>query len=378
MKKIEVVIDGIIYNMFPFSGVGRIFEETLPRMCELDDKLRIQLLTDGTLTYPSLPQHRQIHHRHLPNLTQYLKVQRVQQSLSPALRRLVQRFAIGSGRNQIWHSTHYTLPGPWAGYHVVSVYDMFFERFKDIRSVQSEVWRDHKRRAFEQADILVCISESVKEEFPTFYPNVDKRKLRVVPLACSPVFTQNTFADDTSKVNNRKPFLLFVGGRWKHENFHRVLMAYSVWKYREEFDLALVTFEFKHRMRALVKSLKIDDKIQLYSRISDKELAQLYNRASAFIYPSLYEGFGLPLLEAMSCGCPIIASKIPTTVEIAQDCPIYFETDNVDSLMQALTQAVEEGRESERTRQGLQLGQQFSWDKTAQQTLNIYQSLLDT
>ena len=108
----------------------------------------------------------------------------------------------------------------------------------------------------------------------------------------------------------------------------------------------------------------------------DKGLCKLYNGAAAFIYPSLYEGFGIPLLEAMSCGCPIIASRIPSTLEVAKDVPIYFEPLEVEQLLAALNQILEEGRESDRVRRGHQVTQEYSWNKTAQETLGVYQSLI--
>ncbi len=76
----------------------------------------------------------------------------------------------------------------------------------------------------------------------------------------------------------------------------------------------------------------------------DSQLCKLYNRASGFIFPSLYEGFGIPLLEAMNCGCPIIASHIPSTIEVARDVPIYFEPSDTENLIFALDQVIEEGK----------------------------------
>jgi glycosyltransferase involved in cell wall biosynthesis len=126
-----------------------------------------------------------------------------------------------------------------------------------------------------------------------------------------------------------------------------------------------------------IKELEIQGRILLFTGITDEQLAQLYNQALALVYPSLYEGFGLPLLEAMACGCPIVASRIPSTIEVAGDCPAYFELGNRTSLIAALDIVYLEGADSSRITMGLERAAQFSWDKTAKETLALYHYLHD-
>ena len=114
----------------------------------------------------------------------------------------------------------------------------------------------------------------------------------------------------------------------------------------------------------------------LLSHPDNEKICVLYNQASAYIYPSLYEGFGIPLLEALACGCPIVASRIPSTIEVAEDCPVYFEPKNIDTLVSALDVITTEGRSSKRVELGLKHFHKFSWDITARETLNVYRELL--
>ena len=114
----------------------------------------------------------------------------------------------------------------------------------------------------------------------------------------------------------------------------------------------------------------------MLQHIDDADLCRLYNQAAAFVYPSLYEGFGIPLLEAMACGCPIIASQIPSTAEVAADCPIYFAATDEGSLLEAMDIAVTEGRNSARVHYGLERARRYSWDMTARKILETYQSLI--
>jgi alpha-1,3-rhamnosyl/mannosyltransferase len=115
--------------------------------------------------------------------------------------------------------------------------------------------------------------------------------------------------------------------------------------------------------------------VQVLTDVDDQTLCQLYNQALGLVYPSLYEGFGIPLLEAMACGCPIVASRISSTIEVAGDCPIYFDPTEEDDLLNALDIALSQGRNSERIQTGLEKVKSYSWDKTAAQTLKIYRSV---
>jgi glycosyltransferase involved in cell wall biosynthesis len=123
------------------------------------------------------------------------------------------------------------------------------------------------------------------------------------------------------------------------------------------------------------KSKGLNDLVVHAGSLDDLGLNQLYNNASALVFPSLIEGFGLPLLEAMACGCPIAASEIPSTTEVAGDCPVYFDPHDPLSLTNALNRVVSEGRDSFRVGAGLQRSGMYSWDRTARAYLDVYEGL---
>ena len=112
------------------------------------------------------------------------------------------------------------------------------------------------------------------------------------------------------------------------------------------------------------------------NNISDDYLVELYNCALAFVFPSLYEGFGIPLLEAMACGCPIVASRIPTSIEVAGEVPFYFDPTDIDSLLSALDDVYQQDNVSQKVSAGLEHIKKYSWDKTAQETIAVYQNLM--
>jgi glycosyltransferase involved in cell wall biosynthesis len=223
-----------------------------------------------------------------------------------------------------------------------------------------------------RADAIICISETTKQDVIGFY-GVDSDKLYVIPLAPSDVFRKVNAEDNHSET--QRPFILFVGRRNNYKNFITLLLAYIRWPERRNVDLVVVGDLWSKAECRILEKAGVESHVQLITNIDDHQLAILYNRATVFIFPSLYEGFGLPLLEAMACGCPVIASRIPSNVEVASDSAIYFEPEDGDALISALEQAITDGRSAWRVQQGLQHVKKYSWDNTAQQTLTVYRKL---
>jgi glycosyltransferase involved in cell wall biosynthesis len=366
----KVVMDGIIYRIQSHGGISRIYSEILPRMCDMDASLQILLLTQGRLRQ-SLPVHKRIIRRDIPILKNYLPSGRAWNSLVTGANRFMYRLLIGQGAGNIWHSTYYTLPKYWEGWQVVTVHDMIYERFEIFFSdAQSEQFRIRKRNAISRADKIIANSQTTKEDLKEFLGVADE-KIQVIHLGCNPVFQQVP-----GQKWPGKPFILFVGGRAKYKNFEGLLQAFSIWPKNRELDLVAVGENWSEEELKKIIALNLSDKVRLIPYPDDLVLRDLYNQALVFVYPSLYEGFGIPLLESMSCGCPIIASRIPSTVEIAGDVPIYHEPGNLDQILYNLDQVCSESRSSERILRGTSLAKSFSWERTARQTLELYRNLI--
>jgi len=371
----RAVVDGLIYQMQFRGGISRLYSEILPRMCDLDDSLRITLFTEGRLKQ-ELPKHRHITHLAIPPMKRYLRPRRVWRAIVPQARRFVRRLWIGSGKGQVWHSTYYTLPERWDGVQVVTVHDMIHERFAHEFNSPWHKWlRERKRDCVLAADRVICVSETTRRDVQRFY-GLDGAKIRVIPHGRGDVFRPVAADDCSFPLPTAEPFLLYVGSRAPYKNFQGLVRAYSAWPGRDEVALMVVGQEWSADEGRLLRELGIEGRVYLLTDVDDEVLCGLYNRAVALVFPSLYEGFGIPLLEAMACGCPIVASRIPSTLEVSGDCPIYFEPTDMDSLRAALDLALAEGRDSARVRAGLERVKLYSWDKAAQQTLEVYHSAL--
>jgi glycosyltransferase involved in cell wall biosynthesis len=370
-----IVIDGIVYHSQVFGGISRIFTEILPRICDIDKSLKIVLFTEGN-TIQNTPKHSQIIQKKLPDFNHYFRPRRIFAPLTKKLQSLLRTYVLGDGENAIWHSTYYSLPENWNGKTVVTVADMIFERFpKFFKGPETEIFIELKKQCIRSSDAVICISETTQKDVVK-YCGVDKSKCHVIPLAYSGIFTKldKLIVPDTFKqIGN---FILYIGARVAYKNYKTLIKAYSKWQRKDEVALVLIGSPLTGEERRQLSKLNILDRVHCFSSIDDQKLNILYNLAEVFVYPSLYEGFGIPLLEAMACGCPVIASDIPSTVEIAGACPIYFSPLDIDSLLGAFEIAQSEGRNSERVKNGFKQVKLYSWDKTAQQTLKVYESLI--
>ena len=370
----DVFIDALIYQNQRRGGISRIYNEILPQICEMDSSLKFHLMTSGRLKQP-LPTHANIQHLRLMPVNDFLRPYRFWWPFLSSVRSFVQKSALKDSRDKVWHSTYYSQIEEWQGPVVVTVADMIHEHFAHLfKRERDRYFRDQKRKCIVNADAVICISETTAIDLRQMF-NVEADRIQVIPLAYSSMF-RPLQAETTSRFASWPPFFLYVGDHLTHyKNFKFLLQAYANWKHRNEVDLVVVGSGWAKDELSYIRELGVENQIRLLSNIDDETLCNLYNLAVAFIYPSLYEGFGIPLLEAMACGCPVIASNIPSSQEVAGDCPIYFDPTKVHSLIAALDASYSEGRLSKRIEAGISRAKCFSWEKTAKKTLSVYRSL---
>jgi glycosyltransferase involved in cell wall biosynthesis len=378
---IKILVDGIIFQKDPHGGIARMFREILPRMCVMEPELRVKLFIDGPL-HSELPSHPQIIIQKAPAIKRRIRVRGTWELILYPARRIASRlwnltrsFWLGRGQGVIWHSSFYTVPDIWVGLQVVTVHDMIHERFPGIFNTPfDEVARKQKRRCIDHADAVICVSESTRQDVERWYGH-PAGKMNIIPSAYNDLFHQLTHEEIDIPGVHEQPFILYVGNRARYKNYQGLIEIYSQWQARKDFKLVVVGGLWTMEEKQHLERLGITERVQLYHNIDDRTLCKLYNQALAFVYPSLYEGFGVPLLEAMACGCPIIASRIPPTLEVAGDCPIYFEPSQPATLLAALDQVISEGKDSTRIKNSLTRVHLYSWDRTARETLDVYRSL---
>ena len=175
----------------------------------------------------------------------------------------------------------------------------------------------------------------------------------------------------------QKPYVLYVGNAYPHKNLERLILAFAKIK-NQEYQLVLVgeIDYFYNKLKEFVHNSKfiIHDSVVFIGLVSDKQLETLYQNASLYVFPSLYEGFGLPALEAMAFGLPIVSSKAASLPEILGRAAFYFDPDDIDGMAQAIKRGLRDKDLREKLREaGFEQIKKYSWSKMAQETLEIYQ-----
>lgn len=273
------------------------------------------------------------------------------------------------------HETYYSsLPRLKTGaVRVTSVYDMIHELFNDQFS-KRDMTTEWKKATFSRVDHILSISESTKRDLIELL-GIAEEKISVVHLGVD----LTAFQIPTSVVSNiKKSYLLYVGGRGGYKNFAGFIKAFaSSPQLKSEFDV--ITFgggAFTSSEKQQIKQCELGETQVRQISGDDQKLAQLYAHAAAFVYPSLYEGFGLPPLEAMASGCPVVTSNTSSMPEVVKQAGEYFNPSDVEDMRNAIERVVfSPARQTELIALGYENIKHFSWQKCAHETLVIYQKI---
>lgn len=231
-------------------------------------------------------------------------------------------------------------------------------------------WVEPKRRTLEVATIVVCISESTKNLAVQHY-GLPESKFRVAPLACD----LRRPAEGEMHMEDGKRYFLTVGNRGGYKNFDLTLQAFAkVAPQHKDVVLLLAGPALAPYEHQRIRELDIVDRVRCIGKVADHELAKLYAGAIALVYPSISEGFGVPPLEAMTCGTVAIVSNCTSMPEVVGDAGLQVDPKNVESLSTAMSRVLEdECFRSNLVGQGIERAKTFSWERTARLVFGAWQ-----
>ena len=373
---IKILIDDHIFRIAPSGGIGRLYRELLPRVARRNPKIHFYVLCSED-TVSMLPKHDQIHPRYLALWDKRLsggfsKISGLQK------RRLDQQ--IKKLQPDIFHSTYYALPPIEGVKTVATVHDLIDYEFP-LLMPNGPGFVDRQRAVLTQADHVICVSRSTMDSAA--------RAFGLTPEGMTTVYNDASavFQPKRPDVNSNfrkahtlnKPFFLFVGEHRSYKNLSTVIRAFG--QIRDKTDHLLLLaghsiYRLEQHFVDLAIEHRIGDRIIRLHHPSDELLCQAYSSSDAFIFPSLQEGFGIPLIEAMRCQTPVIASDIPVFHEICGDAAMYFNPHHSDQLARSMLAIIESETKAPIILAGQEKSKLYSWDKSAELMEGIYVDLV--
>lgn len=269
----------------------------------------------------------------------------------------------------VFHSSYYRISKEKDVKNITTVLDFIFERY--VTGTALWVHKNQKRKALYKSDCLVCISESTKRDLLQFYPECANKDIRVIPVGVSEY--QDLSNKESFNVNSVKiipdSYFLYVGLRNAYKGFDRV---YNVLNTLPSINLIVVGPPFTVNELAEMNNRGFYNRITNIGVVDDYKLNELYSNAFFFFCPSFYEGFGIPLVEAMKSGCPVIASNRSSIPEVVGDAALLFNPEISGETENAVKAINNDKVRSEMILKGTQQALKFNWTSVVQQYIDIY------
>jgi glycosyltransferase involved in cell wall biosynthesis len=286
----------------------------------------------------------------------------------------------------VLHSPDFIPPHRPSCKSVITVHDLAFLLYPHFLTKESARYYGHIDQAVRWTDHIIAVSESTKRD-TIQHLGVPEDKITVVYEAASPVFQPVDRSEARAHVRDRHgvdgPFILFVSTIEPRKNVPTLLRA--LWQimecYKEDVRLVLAGGKgwlFEDAF-TIVEELKLDGRVHFVGRVSSEDLLYLYNAAEMLAHPAFYEGFGLPPLEAMACGLPVVVSDVASLPEVVGDAGLLIDPHDVDELTVALWRVLNDSQlRQEMQAKGLRQAGRFSWERAARETQAIYQLAFET
>ncbi len=260
--------------------------------------------------------------------------------------------------------------------YIVMVHDLIPLRFPKLLSPLTHFSRYYVPQVLAQAQHIICNSQATAKDIIDFY-HIRASKITPIPLAYDanhfhPLYLENGGQDARP---TRCPYFLYIGRHDPYKNLHRLIAAFAALSKNGEYELWLAGPQDKRYTPVLqtqVEELGITDKVKFLNYVPYSELPKIISGAIALVFPSLWEGFGFPVLEAMACGTPVITSNLSSLPEVAGDAALHVNPYSVEEMTEAMrTIATDSALRQQLWTQSISRASQFSWEKTGLATVEV-------
>lgn len=347
-KNIPIVYDDIIYSLQKSGGGSVYWTEIIKRNKE----------NAVHYVYDSAKNNFFYDEKNLPNLHVWSSfLLAVKRYLNVRFRHVKEAF--------IFHSSLYRLCKNKAAINITTVHDFTYEYYR--KDLKSNLHKIQKKNAVLHSDGVICISENTKNDLLKFYPKF-KGKIKVIYNGYS---TKTYFFKPEVK---KTKTILFVGARTDYKRFD---LAVKICTELYNTKLIIVGGGNLSDKEVFLLRHNLNNRFEKLNYVSDDELCDLYNSAFFLCYPSEYEGFGIPIIEAQVCGCPVVCQKKSSVPEVAGDAAVYIDSADFTASIQAIKTLYDPVFYADVKNKGLENAKRFSWDKCAKEVSDFYQEIFD-